>query len=265
MVNGEFMANLNGVGIGFIITACTMLGLLIGSFLNVVICRLPQGKSIAFPASHCPHCETPIHWYDNIPLLGYLVLGGKCRACKARISLEYPLVELANGLLFGLISWRVGLSAALPVYLALGASLLALTMIDLHHKILPDRITLPGIGIGLLASATLLPTGLMSAAIGAVAGGGLFYLIAVLSRGGMGGGDIKLIAMIGAFLGWQAVLLTTLLASVGGSLVGGFLMLTQGKGRKYAVPFGPFLSAAAIVCLLWGGEMVDWYLRLAQP
>jgi len=259
------MADLNGMGAGLVVAVCSVLGLLIGSFLNVVICRLPTGASIAFPASHCPKCKTPIHWYDNIPLLGYLMLGGKCRACKVGISIEYPLVELANGILFGLIAWRTGFNAALPVYLALGAALLALTMIDLHHKILPDRITLPGIAIGLLASATLLPSGLVSALIGTVVGGGLFYLIAVLSRGGMGGGDIKLIAMIGAFLGWQAVLLTTLLASVGGSLVGGFLMLTQGKGRKHAVPFGPFLSAAALVCLLWGGEMVDWYLRLAQP
>jgi leader peptidase (prepilin peptidase)/N-methyltransferase len=259
------MADLSAMGALFPVMVCGVLGLLVGSFLNVVICRLPAGASIAFPASHCPHCKTPIHWYDNIPLLGYLMLGGRCRACKEGISIEYPLVELANGLLFALIAWRTGWHGALPVYLVLGASLLALTMIDLHHKILPDRITLPGIVVGLIASATLLPSGFLSALIGVLAGGGLFYLIAVLSKGGMGGGDIKLIAMIGAFLGWQAVLLTTLLASVGGALVGGMMMLIQGKGRKYAVPFGPFLSLAAIVSLLWGGDMINWYLGFSQP
>lgn len=247
------------------VVLCGVLGLLVGSFLNVVIRRLPAGESIAFPASHCPLCKAPIRWHDNVPLLGYLLLGGRCRACRAPISAEYPLVEAATGALFAAIAWRVGMVAALPVYLLLGAALLALAVIDLHHRILPDRITLPGIAVGLAASATLLPSGLVSAVIGAVAGGGLFYLIAVLSRGGMGGGDIKLIAMVGAFLGWQAVLLTTFLASVAGGLVGGVLMLAFGKGRKHAVPFGPFLSLAAIVSLLWGPDMIAWYLGLGRP
>ncbi len=249
----------------FLVSVCTVFGLVVGSFLNVVIHRVPRQQSIAFPASHCPHCKTPIRWYDNVPVLGYLALGGRCRACKEGISLEYPLVELTCGLLFGLIAWRVGWGGELPVYLALAAALLVLAMIDLHHRILPDRITLPGVVLGLLASATLLPSGGLNGLIGMLAGGGMFYLIALLSRGGMGGGDIKLIAMIGAFLGWQAVLLTTFLAATVGGLVGGILMLAFGKGRKYAVPFGPFLSLAAIVCLLWGNDLIDWYLAFSRP
>lgn len=261
----DFSVQVNGVLGVYGVLLCGVFGLLVGSFLNVVIHRLPLGESIAFPASRCPLCKAPIRWYHNVPLVGWLVLGGRCRACKAPISKEYPLVEASTGALFALIAWRVGVVPALPVYLVLGAALLALAVIDLHHRILPDRITLPGIVVGLVASATLLPSGLASAVTGTVAGGGLFYLIAVLSRGGMGGGDIKLIAMIGAFLGWQAVLLTTLLASVAGGVVGGVLMLAFGKGRKYAVPFGPFLSLAAIVSLLWGGDLIAWYVGLARP
>jgi leader peptidase (prepilin peptidase)/N-methyltransferase len=244
---------------------CVLLGAVVGSFLNVVIWRLPRGESVVAPPSHCPACGAGIRWYDNVPVLGWLLLMGRCRACKAPISPEYPLVEAANGALYGVLVWRFGPVPELPVYMLLVSALLALAVIDLHHKILPDRITLPGIVVGLAAAATLLPLGIVQALAGAVLGGGLFFAIAVLSRGGMGGGDIKLMAMIGAFLGWQAVLLTTLLASVVGGLVGVVLMAAFGKGRKYAVPFGPFLTAAALVCLLWGDRMIAWYLGLGRP
>ncbi|MDH5527154.1 MAG: prepilin peptidase [Nitrospirota bacterium] len=249
----------------YLIGAAVLFGLAVGSFLNVVICRLPQGKSVVSPASRCPRCETAIRWYDNVPLLGWLWLGGKCRNCKEPISIEYPLVEAANGALWGVLIWRFGLVPETPVYLALASALLALTLIDLHHQILPDRITLPGIVVGLAASAFLLPVGILPAVYGVVLGGGLFLVIAVVSRGGMGGGDIKLIAMIGAFLGWQAVLLTTVVAATTGSLVGLVLMALYGKGRKYAVPFGPFLSAGALVSLLWGTPLIDWYIGLSRP
>jgi leader peptidase (prepilin peptidase)/N-methyltransferase len=248
-----------------LVAVCAVLGAVVGSFLNVVIWRLPRGESLLHPPSHCPACGAPVRWFDNVPVLGYLVLGGRCRACRGRISPEYPLVEAGNAALWGLVGWRFGLTPELPVYMALASALVALAVIDLHHQILPDRITLPGIVVGLLASATLLPAGLLPALAGAALGGGLFFAIAVLSRGGMGGGDVKLIAMIGAFLGWQAVLLTTFLAAVAGGAVGLFLILFFGKGRKYAVPFGPFLSAAALVCLLWGNRMIDWYLSLGRP
>jgi leader peptidase (prepilin peptidase)/N-methyltransferase len=248
-----------------LVVTCALLGAVVGSFLNVVIWRLPRGESIVSPGSRCPSCGAAIRWYDNVPVLGWLLLMGRCRACRAPISAEYPLVEAANGALWGLLAWRFGFGPALPVYLLLVSALLALAVIDLHHQILPDRITLPGIVVGLAASATLLPLGAVPALIGAALGGGLFLTIAVLSRGGMGGGDIKLMAMIGAFLGWQAVLLTTLLASLVGGVVGLVLMLAFGKGRKHAVPFGPFLTAAALVCLLWGDGMIAWYLGLGRP
>lgn len=249
----------------FLVPAAAVLGAVVGSFLNVVIWRLPRGESVVRPGSHCTACGAPVRWYDNIPVVSYLVLRGRCRACGTGFSAEYPIVEAANAGLYGLLAWRFGLVPALPVYMALTSALLAAAVIDLHHQILPDRITLPGIALGLIASATLLPPSVLDAVAGAALGGGLYLVIAVASRGGMGGGDIKLIAMIGAFLGWQAVLLTTFLAAVVGGLVGLVLMLAFGKGRKHAVPFGPFLAAAAVVCVLWGRPIITWYLSLGRP
>jgi len=249
----------------FFVPAAAVLGAVVGSFLNVVIWRLPRGESVVHPGSHCTACGAQVRWYDNVPVLSYLVLMGRCRACGTHYSAEYPVVEAANAGLYALLAWRFGLAPALPVYMALTSALLAAAVIDLHHKILPDRITLPGIALGLVASATLLPPTVLEALAGAALGGGLYLLIAVASRGGMGGGDVKLIAMIGAFLGWQAVLLTTFLAAVVGASVGLVLMLAFGKGRKYAVPFGPFLAAAAIVCVLWGQPIIAWYLELGRP
>ena len=243
---------------------CAVLGLLVGSFLNVVIYRLPRSESVVFPASHCPECGHAVRWYHNVPVLGWLWLRGRCHDCNALISAEYPLVEATTGLLFGGIAWHFGPVVEVAVYLPLVAALLAATVIDLHHQILPDRITLPGIVLGLLASATLLPTPFLSALIGAALGYGLFYAITIISRGGMGGGDRKYIAMIGAFLGWPAVLLTTFLATTLGAVVGLALMGFYGKGRKFAVPFGPFLSLGAVVCLLWGDQLIAWYLGLSH-
>ncbi len=251
--------------LAFLLPVVALFGLVVGSFMNVVICRLPKGESVSHPPSHCPKCKHRIRWYENIPILSYVALRGKCRGCKAPISIEYPLVEAANALLWTALAWRFGMSPELPVYLLLASSLLTMSVIDLHHQILPDRITLPGIVVGLVASATLLPSGFFPSLIGVLAGGGLFFAIAVLSRGGMGGGDIKLIAMIGAFLGWQAVLLTTFLAAVVGGMVGVAMLTFFDKDRKHAVPFGPFLSMAAVVCMLWGSRIIDWYLELGAP
>lgn len=249
----------------FLIPVAALFGLTVGSFMNVVICRLPEGLSVVHPPSRCPKCEHRIRWYENIPILSWLALRGKCGGCKAPISVEYPIVEAANGLLWAAIAWRFGMSPELPVYLLLASSLLTMSVIDLHHQILPDRITLPGIVVGLVASATLLPSGFLPSLVGVLVGGGLFFAIAVLSKGGMGGGDIKLIAMIGAFLGWQAVLLTTFLAAVVGGLVGAAMLAFFDKDRKHAVPFGPFLSMAAVVCMFWGSHIIDWYLGLGTP
>jgi leader peptidase (prepilin peptidase) / N-methyltransferase len=242
-------------------------GSAIGSFLNVCIYRMPRNMSIIAPASRCPSCNTPIRPYDNIPVLSYILLRGKCRVCKAGISLRYPAVEFLNAVLYALVLWRFGLEWYTPAYFIFCSVLVVITFIDLDFQIIPDRITLPGIGIGLLAGAFLMPDpfvrytllGIKASIIGFLAGGGLFYAIAVLSRGGMGGGDIKMMAMVGALMGWKSVLLTTFLGSLTGAVIGLFLMISKGKGRKTKIPFGPFLGLGSLITLFFGQEIFNWY------
>ena len=244
-------------------------GLLIGSFLNVCIYRLPRDLSIVFPSSRCPYCNNAIRPWDNIPVISYLFLGGRCRNCKAKISLRYPFVETLNAVRYAAVVLRYGIGWSSVVYAVVCSSLVAITFIDLEFQIIPDRITLAGIPIGLVAGFFLLPDPFMRAdllgykasLIGMVAGGSLFYLAAVLSRGGMGGGDIKMMAMVGALMGWKSVLLTTFLGSLTGSLIGVFLMVFRGKGRKTKIPFGPFLALGASITLFFGQEILLWYLH----
>ncbi|MBI3810912.1 MAG: prepilin peptidase [Nitrospirae bacterium] len=243
------------------LSVALVFGLIIGSFLNVCIHRLPIDESLMAPSSRCPSCRHPVRWRDNVPVISFLVLRGRCRDCGQPISWRYPLVELANGVGYVLLVWRFGISFPTAVYSLLYSSLLVITFIDLDHQIIPDRITLPGIVIG-LASSVVLPLGFLNALIGFLLGGSLFYGVAVLSRGGMGGGDIKLIAMIGAFLGWKQVLLTIFIGALAGSVVGLFLMAFKGKSRKHAVPFGPFLSLGAVVSLFAGPAIWNWYQHL---
>ena len=238
-------------------------GLLIGSFLNVCIWRIPREESIVFPSSHCPSCNHSISAYDNLPVLSFLWLRGRCRHCRTLIPWRYPVVELANGVGYVALFFRYGLEWETLVYAVLFSALLVITLIDLDHQIIPDRITLPGMVLGLTAAATILPTGFISGLAGLLLGGGLFYLIAVLSRGGMGGGDIKMIAMVGAFLGWKAVLFTTFAGALSGSVVGVFLLLFWGKNRKTQVPFGPFLSLGAVIFLFQGQEIIKWYQNIS--
>ena len=237
-------------------------GLIFGSFCNVVIYRLPQGASIITPGSHCPSCRTPIRPWDNIPLLSYLLLRGRCRACKEPFSLRYPSVELLTGVLYMLLWFKFGFSIPFAVYAALTSTLLTVALIDYDHKIIPNTITLPGMAIGLGLSVWVLPLTPLASLLGILLGGAFFYLIALVSRGGMGGGDIKLIAMIGAFLGWQGALFTIFSGALLGSLVGVTLMLLGRKGRKDKVPFGPFLSSGAILFMLCGDDLIQWYLNL---
>jgi leader peptidase (prepilin peptidase)/N-methyltransferase len=239
-----------------------MFGLIIGSFCNVVIYRLPQGKSIITPGSHCRSCTAPIHPWDNIPVLSYLLLGGRCRACKEHISLRYPSVELVSGVLYVVLWFKFGFSIPFAVYAALTSTLLAVALIDYDHKIIPNTITLPGIVIGLGLSLWALPITPLVSLLGILIGGAFFYLIALVSKGGMGGGDIKLIAMIGAFLGWQGALFTIFSGALLGSLVGVMLMVLGRKGRKDKVPFGPFLSCGAILFILYGDNLIRWYFDL---
>ncbi len=236
------------------------LGTIVGSFLNVCIHRLPRRESLVLPGSHCPHCGAPISWYDNIPLVSFLILGGRCRACQAAISWRYPLVEAATVLLFLLALARFGLTLEGTRAAILASALLVVALIDLDHRIIPDRLTLPGIALGLVG-AWFLPPGIVSSIVGTLVGGGLFYLIALASRGGMGGGDIKLAAMLGAFLGWQSGLLAIFVGVLIGGVVGVTLLLLRLRGRKDAIPFGPFLAVGGVVALFWGDAILHWYFR----
>jgi leader peptidase (prepilin peptidase) / N-methyltransferase len=250
-----------------------ILGSLIGSFLNVCIYRIPRNLSIIAPASRCPACNTPIRPYDNIPILSYIFLGGKCRVCGAKISFRYPFVEFLNAALYVLVFWRFGLGWHLPVYCILCSALVVIIFIDLDFQIIPDRITLPGIVIGLIAGSFFLPDpfmrydllGFQASIAGFLTGGGLFYAVAVLSRGGMGGGDIKMMAMVGSLMGWKAVLMTTFFGSLTGAVVGIFLMVLKGKGRKTKIPFGPFLALGTLITLFCGQEILTWYLAGRFP
>jgi len=247
--------------------ASVIFGGLIGSFLNVCICRLPRGESIVWPGSHCPHCQKPIRFYDNIPLLSYFLLRGKCRYCKGPISIQYPLVEGVTVLSSLLLIMKFGLSLSFLFYFAFISALTVVTVIDLYHQIIPDVISLPGIGVGLLASLLIPELTFWNSLIGILLGGGSLFMVATLyqwffKREGMGGGDVKLLAMIGAFLGWKAVILTILLSSLIGSITGIVIMVLKGKNFKYAIPFGPFLSLGAVISLFYGERLIRWYLYL---
>ncbi len=247
--------------------ASIVLGAIVGSFLNVCISRLPKEESIVRPGSHCPKCKTPIQYYDNIPLLSYLLLGGKCRHCKAPISIQYPIVEAITALSSFFLFITFGVSLSFFYYFSFVAALIVITVIDLYHQIIPDVISLPGIVIGLLGSLVIPKITFWSSLIGALSGGGSLFLVATVyqwlfKREGMGGGDVKLLAMIGAFLGWKAVILTIFLSSFIGSIIGITVMLIKGKDFKYAIPFGPFLALGAVISLFWGENLISLYLYM---
>lgn len=244
-----------------------LLGLSLGSFLNVCIYRIPLKKSIVHPRSSCPHCGEPIRFYDNIPLLSYLFLMGKCRQCDHRISLRYPIVELLTGILSLMLFTTYGISFQYLLSLLFAATLVTISFIDLDHRIIPDILSLPGVAAGWAVS--FFPWGVhwVDSLIGTVAGGGSLYLVAVLyermtGREGMGGGDIKLLAMIGAWMGWQALPLIVLIASLTGAVIGVVLILFSGKGYRFRIPFGPFLSLGALLYLFFGRDLTLWYFGL---
>ncbi len=239
-------------------------GLAVGSFLNVCIHRLPRNESLVSPASRCPACGHPIRWHDNVPVLGYLLLRGRCRDCGASFSPVYLAVELSTAALFGLYAWWYGWQPLLGARLLFAGAMVVLFMIDLRHRILPNSITLPGIVVG-FALSLVLPPGWLSSLVGIVLGGGVLLGIGELYfrwRGeeGLGMGDVKMLAMIGAFLGWRLTLVTLVLSSFLGSLVGVSLILTGQGTMKYALPFGTFLAIGAIVASLVGDALLDWYL-----
>jgi leader peptidase (prepilin peptidase)/N-methyltransferase len=242
-------------------------GALVGSFLNVCIFRLPKEESIIWPGSHCPHCGKPIKVYDNIPLISYILLMGKCRHCKRPISIQYPLVEGITALSSLFLFMKYGPSVSYLFSFSFVSALIVITVIDLYHQIIPDVISLPGIGVGLIASLILPQISFLNSLIGVLLGGGSLFIVGTLyrwffKREGMGGGDVKLLAMIGAFLGWKAILLTILLSSLIGSIAGILIMVLKGKDFKYAIPFGPFLSLGAVISLFYGEEIIRWYLYM---
>jgi leader peptidase (prepilin peptidase)/N-methyltransferase len=265
-------------------------GAIVGSFLNVVIHRVPQEESIVFPHSRCPSCGNAIAFYDNIPILSYLVLRGKCRSCKAHISARYPAVELLTALLFVAVTWHDGLTVALPFDLVFAAALLALVFIDAEHMILPNKITYPGILFAAIARVAIpyltgaphfddmgslmtvtpasLPTwsiSLVGAFLGALLGGGSLWVMGwvwekLRKEEAMGLGDVKMMFMVGAYLGWRLTILTIFLGVLSGSMVGILLMMWERQlNMKKKLPFGIFLSIGAIIALLAGAHIVEWY------
>jgi len=267
--------------------AAGLLGLMVGSFLNVVIHRLPimmerdwaaqcaelrgeappalEPLSLAKPRSRCPHCGHPITALENIPVISWLVLRGRCKGCAAPISLRYPLIEALTGLLFGLAAWHFGFTAAGLGALVLIAALFALTVIDFDTQLLPDDITLPLLWIGLALNAFNVYTDLKSAVIGAMAGylslWSVYWLFKLFTgKEGMGYGDFKLLAALGAWLGWQMLPLTILLSSLVGAVVGISMMVIARHGRNVPIPFGPYLAAAGLIALVWGKPLTRAYL-----
>jgi len=241
-----------------------LFGLVVGSFLNVCIYRLPLDQSIVWPASHCTTCGRALAWYENIPVASYLALRGRCRSCGEHISLVYPIVESVTAAAFAILFWAFGPTPLFAVRVVFACAMIVLFVIDLQHQILPNEITLPGIVVGLIASAFVEP-GWRDALIGALAGGGSLWLIAwgyerLRHREGLGFGDVKMLAMIGAFLGWKLMLLTLVFASFAGSVVAGLLMLAGRADWQSKLPLGTFLALGAVPVSVIGSAIVNWYL-----
>ncbi len=268
-----------------------LIGLAIGSFLNVCISRMPHDESVVHPRSRCPQCKKPIAGYDNVPVLSYLLLGGRCRNCKKKISARYPLTEALTGVISVLIYLKYDLGLEFAVYLAFAAALIVLAFIDADHRILPDPITLNGLWIGLLLSLVIfIPAPLVARAlqwsgysfpsdrvvsfaasvVGALVGGGILWVVGeayfrVRGVEGMGFGDVKMMAMVGAFLGTPRTVFTIMAGSLLGSVIGIVLMRFGGKDKEYELPFGTFLSFGAIVALLYGDTLIDLYKKTMFP
>ena len=247
-----------------VIVIAGLVGALIGSFLNVCIHRLPRQESIVWPASHCTSCMKAIAWHDNVPLISYAWLRGQCRACRAPIPLRYPLVEATNAVGYAAIFWHFGMTPEAFVYAALYSALIVVTGTDLSHQIIPDVITLPGIVVGLLSAVFVLPLGIIDSLAGLLVGGGILWGLAWISpflfgKEGMGGGDIKMMGMVGAVMGWKPVLLAIMIGSLIGSIVGGGLIAGGIMRRDEYLPFGPFLTIGSIIAFFFHEPLLNWY------
>lgn len=246
-----------------------LFGLALGSFMNVCIHRLPLGKSIVRPPSSCPDCGQPIRFYDNIPLVSYLLLLGKCRHCRKPIPIFYPVVEVLGGLLSLALFIKYGISYQYLAFLLFTETLVVISFIDLHHQIIPDLLSLPGIAVGLAASFILGHVPWLDSLIGILAGGGVLFMVAFVyerltAKEGMGFGDVKLLAMIGAWMGWKSLPFVILISSLSGILIGGGALLVAGKSYRVKIPFGPFLSIGALAFFFFGAEIKEWYFGLLR-
>ncbi|MEH6558979.1 MAG: A24 family peptidase [Oceanicoccus sp.] len=275
------------------VAIAVVLGLLVGSFLNVVIYRLPvmmerEWKSecklildpnspvdepaetfnLAYPNSHCPNCDSAIKAWQNIPVISYLLLKGQCANCKVSISARYPIIEAVTGLMSAVIAWQLGASLEMLAALFFTWSLITLTMIDADHKLLPDQITLPLLWAGLLLNSFTMFVPLYDAVWGAIGGylslWSVYWLFKIITgKEGMGYGDFKLLAALGAWMGWQSLLVIILLSSLVGAIVGSIILIANKQGRNTAIPFGPYLAAAGWIAFLWGDQIIDAYLRFS--
>jgi leader peptidase (prepilin peptidase)/N-methyltransferase len=248
----------------FTLVTVAAFGAIVGSFLNVCIYRLPLEKSIVWPASACPHCNRELLWYENIPVVSFVALRGRCRTCAAPISVRYPLIEALTAAMFAFGWWYYGPGPLLASRLVFGCALLVLFAIDLEHHLLPNVITLPGIIVGFVFSFFTEP-GWVASLIGMIVGGGVLLMVAktyylVRREEGLGMGDVKMLAMVGAFVGWKLTLLTLVLASFSGTIIGLTLIVTKRGGMKYALPFGTFLALGAAAAATVGPAVLRWYL-----
>lgn len=293
----------------FFMAVSFIMGCLVGSFCNVCVARWPHAESVISPRSRCPKCKNMIAWYDNIPLLSWLFLGARCRHCKLPISWQYPFVEALTGVLFVLVFWRFGFDIATPVYMGLCAAMVVVTFQDFADWTIPNEITFPGIPLGLVlsvlamfmeGSTQLRVLNPVDSLLGILLGGGSLYAmdrvtVILLKKPGMGFGDVKLLAMLGAFIGWQGVLATIVIASMLGSVIGVAMILyfkTKGESAEenepaekevktedeildedddgvtlegHYLPFGPYLAVGGIIFMFYGPELLDWYMSLMTP
>jgi leader peptidase (prepilin peptidase)/N-methyltransferase len=251
------------------VALAALVGAFIGSFLNVCIYRLPRGTSVVWPASACPHCGRALSWFENVPIVAYLILRGRCRSCSEPYGFRYVVVEVVTTLMFALAWWQYGPGMLLASRLVFGCALIVLFAVDLEHHLLPNVITLPGIAAGLMFSVFTEP-GWRAAVVGVAVGGGVLHAIAAAyywarREEGLGMGDVKMLAMIGAFLGWPLTLVTLVMASFAGSIVGLFLIVLGRGDMKYALPFGTFLAMGAALAATTGQPLLDWYLTYWRP
>jgi leader peptidase (prepilin peptidase)/N-methyltransferase len=248
-------------------TLTLILGLCVGSFLNVCIVRVPNGMSVVTPPSHCPQCDRTLKWYENLPIISYLMLRGRCRGCALPIPVRYPLVESLTGLLAVLVARAAFTPLEACLYFLLGCAMIVVTFIDIDHYIIPDAITLPSIIVAPAAAFVVHHISVMDSLIGILAGGGILWAVAwayqaLRKQEGMGFGDVKLLAMVGGFLGWEAVLFTLLVGSLVGSLIGLAMILGKRAGLGMEIPFGPFLAFGAMLYVFNGPALIGVYLDL---